>query len=237
MTEPTTPANTYDAIVPAALSYAAMVHNGDVRKGKSEPYLTHLLFTAALALRYCDPADPERDAIVAAAALHDTAEDHGGECRLAEIEATFGTRVADIVRACSDSLVTDGPKEDWLPRKTHHLTQLQSLNDPAVALVTLCDKCANLNDLLADIDHRLASGGSVDEEFSRFNTDAKGTAHYYRAMARVLDGKVPDEAIALFNNLVTRLLVHVDILEATLHDGSDIIAQFRDGLTSTQGCP
>ena len=230
MTEPITP-NTYGAIVPAALSYAAMVHNGDVRKGKPEPYLTHLLFTASLALRYCDPADPDRDAIVAAAALHDTAEDHGGECRLAEIEAVFGPRVAAIVRACSDSLVTDGPKEDWLPRKSHHLTQLQSLDDPGVALVTLCDKCANLTDLLADIDDALAAGDSLDDEFTRFNTNAKGTAHYYRAMARVLDGKVPANAINHFNELVTRLLVHVDILEETLHDGSDIIAQFRDGLS------
>ena len=232
MTEPIT--TKYGPRVPAALKYAAIAHNRQARKGKTEPYLTHLLLTTALALRYCDPADPDRDAIVAAAALHDTAEDQGGEPRLTDIEATFGSRVAEIVRACSDSLVVDGPKLPWVERKTHHLESLQALDDRGVALVTLCDKCANLTDLLADIDHRLASGGSVDDEFTRFNTKAEGTAHYYRAMSRILtynltSGK-PKEGAEHFATLTEKLLKAVGIPEETLHDGSDILAQFRKGL-------
>jgi (p)ppGpp synthase/HD superfamily hydrolase len=52
--------------------------------------------------------------------LHDAAEDQGGEPRLADIRNRFGDRVADIVHACSDSVVNTAAgqqKEDWRTRK------------------------------------------------------------------------------------------------------------------------
>ena len=113
---------------PEALAYAATLHAAQPRKGKShEPYLTHLLRVSQLALRYRDPAWPDADAVVIAGALHDTAEDQGGEVRLRDIAWRFGPRVAEIVEACSDSLTVD--PEDKAPypaRKRHHIASLGS---------------------------------------------------------------------------------------------------------------
>ncbi len=51
--------------------------------------------------------------------LHDAVEDQGGESRLADIRNRFGDRVADIVRACSDSVANTAAgqeKEDSIIR-------------------------------------------------------------------------------------------------------------------------
>ncbi len=61
----------------------------------------------AAAERYCSRRKPPgaKRAIDAMGFLHDAAEDQGGEPRLADIRNRFGDRVADIVHACSDSMV------------------------------------------------------------------------------------------------------------------------------------
>src|ERR1039457_745666 len=83
-----------------ALLYATHVHGGQVRKATSIPYLAHLLAVAATVLEYGGSED-----MAIAALLHDAVEDQGGEPRLSDIRNRFGDRVADIVRACSDSVV------------------------------------------------------------------------------------------------------------------------------------
>jgi (p)ppGpp synthase/HD superfamily hydrolase len=83
-----------------ALLYATHVHGGQVRKGTSTPYVAHLLAVTATVLEY----DGSEDMAIAAL-LHDAVEDQGDEPRLADIRNRFGDRVADIVHACSDSVV------------------------------------------------------------------------------------------------------------------------------------
>jgi (p)ppGpp synthase/HD superfamily hydrolase len=80
------------------------------RKGNRVPYLSHLLAVAGLVL---ENGGDEDQAI--AALLHDGPEDQGGEATLIEIRERFGTRVADIVAACTDTFVT--PKPPWRTRK------------------------------------------------------------------------------------------------------------------------
>ncbi len=85
-----------------ALTYAARVHAGQLRKGTKIPYVAHLLAVASLML---DAGGDEDQAI--AALLHDAIEDQGGRLRLEEIRQRFGDRVARIVERCSDSDVVD----------------------------------------------------------------------------------------------------------------------------------
>src|SRR3974390_1841960 len=87
-----------------ALLYATHVHGGQVRKETSIPYIAHLLAVAATVLEYGGSED-----MAIAGLLHDAAEDQGGEPRLADIRNRFGDRVADIVHACSDSVVNTHP--------------------------------------------------------------------------------------------------------------------------------
>ena len=98
-----------------ALTYAAWAHAGHLRKGTTIPYISHPLAVAALVME----SGGDEDEIIAAL-LHDTAEDAGGEGRLADIRVRFGERVADIVDGCSDAYGQAGSgveKPDWLVRK------------------------------------------------------------------------------------------------------------------------
>jgi len=86
-----------------ALAFSFELHWKQVRKGTDVPYVSHLLAVASLVLEH---GGGEDEAI--AALLHDAAEDQGGECTLAEIEARFGPHVSALVRELSDSIPEQG---------------------------------------------------------------------------------------------------------------------------------
>ncbi|GLH65988.1 HD domain-containing protein [Geothrix edaphica] len=153
-----------------ALEFARTAHQGQLRKGTTIPYLAHPLAVASLALTF--GAD-EDEAI--AALLHDTAEDGGGAPMLARIEAAFGSRVAAIVRACSDSL-TEDPQEKapWRERKETHFAHLATAPH-SVRLVAAADKLHNLQSLLADL---RTQGNDV---WSRFKAGRPDQLWYYGA--------------------------------------------------------
>ena len=100
-----------------ALLYATHVHGGQVRKETTIPYIAHLLAVAATVLEYGGSED-----MAIAGLLHDAAEDQGGERRLADIRNRFGDRVADIVHACSDSVINTaaGQQKDFTFDITGH---------------------------------------------------------------------------------------------------------------------
>jgi (p)ppGpp synthase/HD superfamily hydrolase len=96
--------------------------------------------------------DGGRDMAIAAL-LHDAVEDQGGAPRLADLRNHFGSRVADIVRACSDSVANASagePKEDWHLRKTRYVAHLASA-DEVTLLVSLADKIHNARSILRDL--------------------------------------------------------------------------------------
>ena len=153
-----------------AMEYALSVHSGDVRKGTEIPYVAHLLAVCGMVL---EDGGSEDEAI--AALLHDTAEDHGGETRLADIQERFGAPVERIVRGCSDTL--DSPKPQWKVRKLRHIQYLMTA--PVDELrVALADKVHNARAIMSDLE----SVGSA--LWSRFNvSDAQEHLWYYRTLA------------------------------------------------------
>jgi GTP pyrophosphokinase len=156
-----------------ALVYAARVHAGQLRKGTSVPYITHLLAVAAIVGEHGGSEDQ-----VIAALLHDAPEDQGGEERLADIRQRFGAAVADIVHACSDTF--EMPKPPWRERKEKHLHHL--LTAPSAALlVSAADKLHNARTLLADLRRQ------GDVVFGRFNGKKDGTLWYYREITEALE--------------------------------------------------
>jgi len=158
-----------------ALELARSTHQGQFRKGTAIPYLAHPLAVASLALTF--GAD-EDEAI--AALLHDTAEDGGGATVLARIKAAFGSQVATIVQACSDSL-TDNPREKapWRERKEAYLVHLATASR-SVQLVAAADKLHNLHSLLADL---RTQGPDV---WSRFKAGPEDQRWYYGACVDLL---------------------------------------------------
>lgn len=159
-----------------ALAYANSHHKTKPRKSTTIPYICHPLGVASLVI---EAGGTEIEAI--AALLHDVAEDHGGEPRLAEILEKFGPDVERIVRACSDSLTVDPDvKDDWAKRKLTHLAKLQNAASD-VLLVTAADKLHNARSIVTDL---RIEGSSVWERFSVNNS--KSIIWYYESMYEIL---------------------------------------------------
>ncbi len=160
-----------------AVSLALELHRGHTRKGKAVPYMAHLLSVCALVLEHLGDEDT-----AIAALLHDAAEDCGGEATLARIEAGFGSRVAGLVRECSDSL--GSPRPPWRRRKEAYLAGIPRMSREA-RLVSLCDKVHNARCLVWDLQ---VARGAGDEVFGRFSGGAEGVRWYYSELLRVYTG-------------------------------------------------
>jgi (p)ppGpp synthase/HD superfamily hydrolase len=158
-----------------ALAFAAQLHEGQRRKGKETPYLSHVLGVAALVL---ESGGDEDQAV--AALLHDGPEDAGGRETLADIQRRFGDRVAGIVDACTDAY--GEPKPAWLARKTAFLDRLPGVSNEAVPVI-LADKLHNARCILAD-HHDV--GASV---WDRFKADPEAVVSYYGRVADALAGR------------------------------------------------
>ena len=165
-----------------AVAYASQVHAHHTRKGTAIAYMCHVLGVSSLVIE----AGGDEDMAIAAL-LHDAAEDGGGTERLADIATHFGSRVAYLVGACSDSLTAEGAeKSPWRERKKAHLERLLVADD-AAAFVVAADKLHNARALCTDIQL-----DGVDT-LTRFNAGAMQIAWYYDEALKVLVRKnVPD---------------------------------------------
>lgn len=157
-----------------AVVYGARAHDGDVRKKTTTPYFSHPLQVAGIALEH--GADEEQ---AAAALLHDVIEDTA--VTHAELAHEFGARVADIVRACSDTEDHE-EKGDWRRRKVDYLAHLKSAG-PDVALVSCADKLHNARSIVMDL--RAQGPGFLDKTFTG---KRKGTLWYYGELVEVFAG-------------------------------------------------
>lgn len=160
-----------------ALILAAQLHAGQYRKGKSVPYLGHLLAVASLVL---ESGGNEDQAI--AALLHDAIEDQGDKVSLEEIRQRFGDAVAEIVDGCTDA--RSFPKAPWRERKEAYLAHLQEA-PASERLVAAADKLHNAWTVL--VDYRV-QGESV---WDRFNGGREGTLWYYRALVEAFQVSGP----------------------------------------------
>jgi (p)ppGpp synthase/HD superfamily hydrolase len=169
-----------------ALAYGAHVHRHQRRKATGIPYLAHLISVAALVAE-----DGGGEGEVIAALLHDTAEDHGGEPRLADIRRRFGDEVASMVRALSDSLrPEDAIKEAWQPRKQHYLDHLRAEQRPGVLRVSNADKLHNARAILAD--YRQV-GPAI---WRRFDGTPEQQLWYYSSLSALFTERRPESALA-----------------------------------------
>ena len=170
------------------------------------PYIAHLLAVAATVLEY----DGSEDMAIAAL-LHDAVEDQGGEPRLSDIRNRFGDRVADIVRSCSDTVVSSSAgqqKEDWHTRKKRYVEHL-NLVDHDTLLVSLSDKIHNARSILRDL-RKPEIGKAV---WDRFKNSRKDTLLYYWELAKSFQKRLKDQSAKM--QLADELSEIVDVLERT----------------------
>ena len=186
-----------------ASALAIELHQHQVRKGTTVPYVSHLFGVASLVLE--DGGDGEE---TAAALLHDAVEDQGGRPTLERIRAEFGDRVAAIVEACSDSIPEpDRPKPPWRPRKEAYLAHLQTVvadaeHDPlarSILRVGSADKVHNLRSILAD--YRVFG----DAIWDRFNGGRDGTLWYYRTLVEIYRAAPPGRSCDVLETVLADL--------------------------------
>lgn len=179
--------------VTRASALAIELHQNQVRKGTTVPYIAHLFGVASLVLE--DGGDSEE---TAAALLHDAVEDQGGRPTLERIRAEFGERVAAIVEACSDSIPEPGQaKAPWRARKEAYLVHLQAIVNAAaddelsrsILRVGAADKLHNLRSIVAD--YRVLG----EATWARFNGGRDGTLWYYRSVVAIYRAGPPARSV------------------------------------------
>jgi (p)ppGpp synthase/HD superfamily hydrolase len=179
-----------------ALSFAAALQDGQVKKGTAVPYISHLLSVCALVLEH---GGDEEEAI--AALLHDVLEDHPEKVTRDELRARFGPRVAAIVESCTDTPADygGGPKASWGARKRQHVERLRREGSPST-LVVLADKLHNARAIASDY-RRL--GEAV---WSRFKAGRDGQLWYFRELAGVFrEIGAPARMLEEFDDVIAEL--------------------------------
>jgi len=162
-------------ILDRAIRFAVEAHSGAKRKDGTTPYILHPLEVAAIVGTMS--SDPE---LLAAAVLHDTVEDTAAT--LEELEAQFGPRVAALVATETEDKRADQPPEDtWHVRKEESLRVLEETDDPAVKMLWLGDKLANMRSFYRSFCRR---GEEMWGDFHQ--RDPKEQAWYYKTVGQLL---------------------------------------------------
>jgi (p)ppGpp synthase/HD superfamily hydrolase len=183
-----------------AVDYARRLHT-EFRKGTRIPYLTHLLGVASLVLSETGGKVPVTEDMAIAALLHDTAEDHGGQPRLDDVEKEFGPHVARMVEGLSDTLAADhDKKEGWEERKNAYLARLH--DEPLdVLLISVADKLYNARAVLDDLrDPEIGS-----RVWERFKRGPKEQLWYFHALLDIFEKRLPSRLTAEFGRVVAEL--------------------------------
>ena len=154
-----------------ALRFAQEAHAGMSRKGEGLPFILHPMEAAVI----CASMSSDQE-LLAAALLHDTVEDT--DVTLEQIEARFGPRVALLVASETEEKHPElPPEESWSTRKQSSLERLRHPADPAVKLLWIGDKLANIRSFRRDWRRR---GNQVWQALHQ--KDPGRQAWYYRSI-------------------------------------------------------
>ena len=174
-----------------AIEFAAVAHDGMVRKKADTPYILHPLEAAVIVGSMTSDED-----IISAALLHDVVEDT--PVTIEEIEENFGSRVRMLVEAETENKREDQPPEStWRLRKEESLNDLAACNDTAVLMLWLGDKLSNMRSF-----YRIwkTEGDSMWQSFNQ--KDKNQQKWYYTTIAELTSELSEFSAWQEYNELV-----------------------------------
>lgn len=184
-------------ILTHAIEFAAKCHEGQLRKGTDIPYMVHPMEACAIAATMT--SDQE---VLAAAVLHDVAEDCG--VTIQELRARFGNRVAVLV-ASESELKEEDAEGSWMRRKQHTIDKLQDACRDELIL-TMADKLSNIRAISRDY-KKLGDG-----LWKRFNQqDMNMQAWYYKAIRDKLEKLGESAAFSEYSDLVDRVFTSPEV--------------------------
>lgn len=151
-----------------AIIFAMNAHQGQKRKGSSQPYIVHPLTVGMILLdEGCD------EEIVIAGILHDTVEDT--DTSLQDIENNFNKRISSIVMGVSEP----DKSLPWRKRKEHTINYIKkaSLDE---RLVICADKLHNLSSMISEYRN------CGEELWKKFNGGREEQKWYYQEIIKSL---------------------------------------------------
>ena len=161
-------------LVSEAIIFAVKAHDGMRRKKENAPYVLHPMEAAVIVGSMSDDQN-----LIAAAVLHDVVEDAG--IAMDEIELRFGKRVRQLVECETENKREDlPPEETWQIRKEESLQVLRNAEDPAVLIVWLGDKLANMRAIYRDWK---IEGDAMWKRFHQSDPAVQGW--YYKTIAEL----------------------------------------------------
>ncbi|ASN07195.1 HD domain-containing protein [Virgibacillus necropolis] len=163
-----------------AKEFAEKAHQGQTRKSSNVPYITH-------PIRVAEKLEGAgfSDAVVCAGYLHDVVEDTTYE--IEDIEAEFGSRVAELVAAH-----TEDKSKSWQERKQHTIDIVKHAEIDVKNLI-VADKLDNLLGLEQDLD---SQGEAV---WRNFNAGVEQQKWYNSSIVEnMLVGINPEDAPSYF---------------------------------------
>ncbi|MEK7202623.1 MAG: HD domain-containing protein [Patescibacteria group bacterium] len=177
----------YPPAIQKAIEVAIVAHDGQTRKGKNVPYITHLLSVGLILARTGATED-----IIVAGILHDVLEDT--ELTEDYLVKEFGKEVARIVND-----VTEQDKSlPWEERKRLALEHISSML-PDSLLVKSADVLHNMSEQIQDYQRE------GEKTFLRFNQPKEQQLlRYQRLIAKLAEAWVDNPLLPdLQENLVT----------------------------------
>ncbi len=161
-------------LVTEAIIFATNAHDGMRRKKGTIPYIVHPMEAAVIVASITEDQE-----LISAAVLHDVVED--ADVDIEEIEKRFGKRVRELVESETEDKRADLPPTDtWRLRKEESIETLRRAKDPAVLIVWLGDKLANMRSMYRD--WRVEG----DKMWQRFNQkDTSQQKWYYTTIAEL----------------------------------------------------
>ena len=133
----------YSYNIEQAIRAATVLHNGQIRKGKSPyPFISHLIAVAFLLRDYTNDED-----IIISGLLHDTLEDT--DYTPEELEKDFGKKIRSIVEGVTDVQKHERSQHTWKDRQEHYFKAL-SLALLESLYVAAADKIHNMRSIVEE---------------------------------------------------------------------------------------
>ena len=169
-----------------AVNTVAILHNGQYRKDKVTPFITHPFFVGMVLSRYTDDED-----VVIAGLFHDVLEDVPGQTR-DHIASGFGDRVADIVVG-----VTHNTEIDWKTSRTDYLDMLRSGSEESL-MVACADKIHNITSHIEGV----RKGG--EQFWSYFSAPKQEYKWFYESTLSIAQDRLKNPIVDELRGVVQR---------------------------------
>ncbi len=171
-----------------AIRTAAVLHDGQKRKGENNPpVIIHPFSVAFIISEYTNDENT-----IIAGLLHDTIEDT--DYSYEELEKEFGTEVREITFGVSEIQKKDGKWVEWRERKEGYIETLSNAPEKSL-IVSSADKIHNLSSMIRE---REKEGEKMWEVFIP-GRDAQ--LWFYGEVLKVVKNRLKNEIVQKFEEV------------------------------------